>query len=159
MVLEVHYAYSNPGKYNTKQLRGALQAANLNSITRMKKYLARYVETWNHKVEFYGYSGYKGFIYAGLITDDEIFWYLEDGTDIRYYVMTPDFSPKTAPGQVNSNSGAGGVAYYDPLGVPGIEARNILPTVVELDRFKWENDVMRVIADINFFTKEEGIFG
>lgn len=54
----------------------------------------------------------------------EIWHYLDEGTDVRYALMTPDFSPKTRPGALDAVAGTGGVIIVDldhPR--PGIEAR------------------------------------
>ena len=53
-----------------------------------------------------------------------IWVFLDQGTDIRYAVMTPDFIPKTTPNTLVTTIGAGGLSHFDfdnPR--PGIEPR------------------------------------
>lgn len=52
-----------------------------------------------------------------------VFSLLDEGTDVRYAHMTPDFEAKTTPGSLVSTEGRGGFSHLDfPL--PGIAARN-----------------------------------
>lgn len=93
-----------------------------------KKILADYkktVETWDRKPIFkkeYSYSGAKPRF--AVYTDSDIYFQIDEGTDVRYDTMTPDFQPKTKPGVIGSFSGEGGFAYRDPrITRPGIEPR------------------------------------
>jgi hypothetical protein len=154
-MLNVHYAITTPGKISSKQLRGKLSAALLNSQKRMLKYLNQYVSTWNHPVSMStkGNTHYAGGdIWAGIYIDDEIFWWLEEGTSVRYATMSQDFAPKTANRQIQSKQGAGGVQYVDTrIGRPGIEAREILKEIATLDGPKFQSDIRSIIANVSFF--------
>jgi hypothetical protein len=163
-MLNIHYAKKRSGTIKSKQLQGKLSAVLLNAQKRILKRLEQYVATWNHKPFFETKGGVHyagGNISAGVSTDDQVFWWLELGTDTRYAVMTPDFVSKTAPGRVVSQQGQGGFAYLSKNPKPGIEARNVRVTIAALEEFQFRNDVMTVAMDIDFldFGAEENILG
>jgi hypothetical protein len=77
---------------------------------------AKTVKTWNHKPDFVSrlkFSGANPRI--SVYTDDEIYWKVDGGTEIRYDVMTHDplYEPKTAYRVIDSFPGQGGFAYKD----------------------------------------------
>lgn len=154
-MLHVHYALTNPGKISSRQLRGKLSVALLNAQKRIVKYLEQYTATWNHdpQISTKGQTHYAGGdIWAGVKIDDPIFWWLEDGTSVRYAVMSGDFIPKTAVRQIKSQTGRGGLSYVD-TDVPrdGIEPREILKEIATQDGPKFQQDVINVVANISFF--------
>jgi len=60
-----------------------------------------------------------------IVVTGDIFFYLNDGTDIRYAKMTTDFVPKTDVNELVSEAGQGGFSHLTfPFANPGIEARN-----------------------------------
>lgn len=154
MVMNVHFAYADKGFISSKQLRGRMLAALTNSQNRVHEYLKEYTATWNHPVVWYFKKAttYKyGDISIWVITDDDIFRYLEYGTKERYAIMTPDFKAKTAKGRIKSGQGQGGKAYMSPMPVDGIEAREILPEIAKIDFPKFQSDVLKVTANITFY--------
>lgn len=57
-------------------------------------------------------------------TDDPIYEDVNNGTNIRFNVMTKDFVPKTLVGTLNTQPGQGGFSHTDYENPrPGIEAR------------------------------------
>jgi hypothetical protein len=64
--------------------------------------------------------------YQGSFSGAEHWTEVNDGTSIRYVVMSQGFVPKTLyPGAIGGNvAGEGGAAYIDPNGRPGIRARH-----------------------------------
>lgn len=65
-----------------------------------------------------------------------IWHWLNEGTDVRYALMSPDFVAKTVPGRLDSGSGAGGVLMIDMRHPrPGIEARN------------WTDEIAKVMGE------------
>lgn len=63
-------------------------------------------------------------IRAQVHTDHVLYFFLNDGTSVRYATMSDDFIPKTEPGLIGSGPGRGRPVYVDrnkPR--PGIEAR------------------------------------
>lgn len=79
-------------------------------------------------------------------TNDQVYYELDTGTDVRYATMTSDplFLPKTKVGVLDSFPGRGGLAYYDPnIPRPGIEARLFSVTITN----KYEKDLFAELDD------------
>lgn len=153
MTLRIHMAKRRSGTIRTSQLRGKLSAVLLNAQKDALKKLETYVSTWDHDVFFETKGGthYKGGnLEVSLSTDDMIFWYLERGTEVRYAVMTPDFQPKTATGQINSQVGQGGFSYLDKMPHDGIEPRRIGETIAMEEAEKFRENVRSVVVDVDF---------
>jgi len=94
----------------------------------------RTTETWRqHHPVFYSnvrYSG--GNPRLTVYTDDIVYTEIDEGTDIRYSVMSRDFEPKTRARVLRSFPGKGGFAYNDfenPR--PGIEPRYFSDTITK----------------------------
>lgn len=95
-----------------------------------------------------------GNIKLSITTKDEVWGYLNRGTDNRWAVMSHDFMPKTAPGQLRSFPGAGSVLYRGPaemkaagigFAMPGIEARDWTKTVLDLYRDAIRRDLRAAV--------------
>jgi len=106
--------------------------------------------TWNH---------YPGFTYkterngdelrVTVSTDDEIFYYLDQGTSVRYATMTDDFEPKTSVGSLKSSRGAGGLAYVSTKNPhEGIAARNFFGTLADEREKPFDDNVERMINKV-----------
>lgn len=164
MVIKAHHVIRKSGTIRSKQLQGKLSVALLNSQKRVLKRLQEYTSTWNHQPFFDTTKGTKyagGDIKVELYVDDPIFWYLEEGTDVRYAVMEHNFVPKTKPGRIASQQGQGGFDYLDRMPHEGIEARHVIHSIIALEDFQFRNDVLNVVMDIDFldFGAEEGMLG
>ena len=84
--------------------------------------------------------------------DGLIWFFLNDGTDIRYAVMTADFVPKTTPGTLTTVRGSGGLSHFDfnnPR--PGIEARLWTHIIAEIEGGKFQK---LVIKSVKQFAKD-----
>ena len=56
--------------------------------------------------------------------DGEIWGFLNNGTDVRHAVMTPEFEAQTRPGFLIGSQGRGGVGFISrDIILPGIEPR------------------------------------
>jgi hypothetical protein len=77
--------------------------------------------TWRRKLRVdFGSRGWQ------VDTSHLIYYYLNNGTDIRYAAMTPDFQPKTRVRFIGSSAGQGGFSHLNrgnPPGPGGIDAR------------------------------------
>jgi len=128
--------------YITKRLKQVLAGEGLI----MHNELTKLVSTWRHRPLFQYKTKMIGDEYSVTITvDDEIFYYLDQGTEIRYATMTNDFVAKTTPGSLRSGRGAGGlykVDIEDPK--PGITARNFLGTLREKREDKFNRNMERM---------------
>ncbi len=98
------------------------------------------VQTWRTDVDFYVETDRVGDTFSVTVfTDSDIYRFVNDGTSVRYAVMTEDFIPKTYPGIVSSTEGRGGFSYIPKdwktrkiPGVypkPGIKARNFVDAI------------------------------
>lgn len=88
------------------------------------------VQTWSpaSKPDFEEGYGRKGDEEYGEVaasqSTDRIYRFVSKGTKVRFATMTPGFMPKTAPGRIPAEAGAGTVAFVNPLFPhPGIKAR------------------------------------
>lgn len=101
----------------------------------------RTVETWeNHHPVFDSKISYAGGEPALLVfTQDPIYRDIDEGTSIRYDVMTEDFVPKTKARVLRSFKGQGGYAYTDHKNPrPGIEPRYFSDTITR----KYEDKIV-----------------
>jgi hypothetical protein len=61
---------------------------------------------------------------SGALEGDEEYFWLDEGTDVRYATMTRNFQPKTRVRSFTSSPGQGRLRYIDRMvPKPGIEAR------------------------------------
>ena len=121
------------GVLSPKQIRAYILNAALRTGRDMETHIASITDEWRHTVPRdkkpkIRYAG--GDALVSIHIYDEVFWYLNDGTDERWAVMGTGFTPKTRVGILKSGSGAGNP---DPVmrgrrhmkaPKPGIEARN-----------------------------------
>lgn len=124
-----------PGK---RELNRAIRKAHETAGSAGEVMIDRTTATWNNhnlkaKAETKGRGGdYVTTLKLSPEKAAEIWHYLDEGTDVRYALMTPDFSPKTRPGALDSVAGTGGVIIVDlehPR--PGIEARGWSKLIAE----------------------------
>jgi len=98
-------------------------------VTRMLQAVTR---TWEHDVDFtYDIRTYGDTFSVIVTTKDEIFWYLNNGTDERYAVMSQDFEPKTHVRTIGSQIGRGGRVGFVETPLPGIEAREWIDEIAK----------------------------
>jgi len=114
----------------------------------MSNILRKLVSTWHHRVDFSYKVTQSGDGFEVLVwTEDEIFFYVDQGTRVRYATMTDDFEPKTTPGSLSGGVGKGGLAYVDVNNPkPGITARRFMETL-EKQRDPRYNSRMRTAFD------------
>jgi len=96
--------------------------------------------TWRHAVKFdITLRPETTQIVGGCFTQDEVYFYLDGGTRVRYATMTPDFQAKTRPWWIGSGPGRGGVRYINRRRPrPGIKARHFADAVADsLDIIMW----------------------
>lgn len=95
----------------------------------VRREFRRTVVTWNHRVTFEtsktfsrGARGREAEYGIRVTTDDQIWGWLNEGTEVRRRAMSYDFEPKTEPNNYESFEGQGGPAGFGEF--DGIEARN-----------------------------------
>lgn len=79
-------------------------------------------------------NGKPGTIYCAVgsnkVRGSVLIW-LEDGTKVRYRNMSPDWTSRTAPNTLHVRTINNGRALgFDPLGNPGIAARNFRDSII-----------------------------
>jgi hypothetical protein len=89
----------------------------------LKKDFGKTVSTWNDKPTFVIEKG-QGQNTRTVSAKHKVYFFVSEGTRVRYATMTPNFQAKTAPGRFQAGAGAGGVAYISKKRPrPGIKAR------------------------------------
>jgi hypothetical protein len=113
-------------------LREEFGWATLDTAKDMQDDLDGLVSTWKHSVIFTVTSRIsRSSVTINVSTDDAIFGYVNDGTDVRYATMSYDFRPKTKPGSLMSGPGAGYLKYVSRDNPhDGLAARNFYGLLV-----------------------------
>lgn len=99
-------------RFNTEGIRNSMMAILDSAANEVKKDLESITGTWTHKVDFrVEVRIFGGDAVARITTRDKIFHFINEGTRVRYALMSPDWKSKTAPGRLRSGSGRGRVLY------------------------------------------------
>jgi hypothetical protein len=103
------------------------------------------VRTWNEKPRFFKrIEVTRRGVNIVVGTDNQIYKYVNNGTRVRYAVMSRNFRAKTRPGVIGSSAGRGGLVIINrnrPR--PGIEARRFDQKIYE----KWKPAYKRRIGN------------
>jgi len=107
-----------------KELLKAAKEIKADALADFKKTTAN----WQHKVKFSSkvdQGGSVGGIRIQIATDDPIYFYIDEGTKVRYATMSPDWQSKTEPDVVGTFPGKGRRLFVNKKRPrPGIKARN-----------------------------------
>jgi len=125
MGLKLKLEYEAPKPVNTSAVRLKI----LTALNRFGRLIKRDFETttvnFDHDVNFTIQKRFGTRVASIEVgTDDRVYEWLNNGTPVRYNVMTSDFVPKTQPGTLSTGPGKGGFSHVDykhPR--PGIQAR------------------------------------
>lgn len=119
-----------PVKFKVKAITDELEKFVHELTDDIEVDLKKPTRTWKHSVSFdKKVTRSDKAIVGEVTTTNKIYRYLNDGTKVRFAVMTSDFQAKTRPGIIGSFSGKGGFSRFDPRGRKGIEARNWISTL------------------------------
>ena len=100
------------------------------------------VVTWNTKPEFVIIKDGANRI---IQTTNEIYFYIDKGTKVRYAIMSKDFLAKSQPRVLGSRIGRGGVVFISKKHpMPGIEARQFDEVISQ----KWQPLYTSVVQGI-----------
>lgn len=120
----------HPDKFfNPKAVQRAERAAELEAKNEAIRLLQKTVTTWKNPPRFYAVKTQQGF---SIWASDKRWFWLDQGTKVRYATMTPGYTPKSKVGVFYSYQGAGRVAYVSKRRPhPGIEPRGWSSKVLE----------------------------
>jgi hypothetical protein len=145
-----------PKKIREKEIRLHLLNEQRKVGTDIKKDFERTVKTWDKKPEFkILVSLAKGQITVAVVTDSEIYRYVDEGTkphdiwagfytgksDAKVLVFPGTFSAKTIPGVLDARQGSksGPLVFTPYVRHPGIKARKFSKTIQK----KWRKAYKR----------------
>lgn len=102
----------------------------------------------NHNPLFWKKRGYAGGdIFVRVGTDDEIYFYLNEGTSVRYATMEPSYQRITHPNSLGTNVGVGGMLFVSKNKPrPGIAPRNFTKLISEKHQRAFLFDVTRAVV-------------
>lgn len=155
----------SPGVLSAPEIRGRLLGRLGKWAKRIQSDFEATSDSWqDHNPVFSIKTRFAGGNIRILITTgDEVWGYLNRGTNIRWAVMSPDFLPKTRKHSLQSFPGRGGAVLrgqraMTAAGVPprpGIEAREWNKVVMELYRPEISADIRAAIREglAAFFSK------
>lgn len=115
---------------SSRKVRGHILSALMQTAKEGEKDIHDIVDNWHHPVHItkpkVRYAG--GNASVEIRVNDRIFKFLDEGTKIRWALMSRDWISKTRPGVYKSGSGRGYVRMRGsskmPFPRPGIKARN-----------------------------------
>lgn len=82
----------------------------------------------------------------------QIWVYLDQGTDIRYAILSSDWNSKTRPNSFSTSLGSGRVVKIDiNFPQPGIEARNWTKLLALVEQEKLETATNKIFNDARLF--------
>lgn len=130
------------GLFDDRAFRADLRRINQKTAQAMKRSFERTTRTWEHEVDFHQMTEMEPDPTVLVYTTDAVYGYVSGGTRVRRALMSPDFSPKTRPGVLDSRPGAGGVVFVSrKLNLPGIQARRFPELVEEKHKKAYQRDV------------------
>lgn len=117
--------------------------------TQQKEY-AKTTRTWRNKPEHeLEFSQTKTEIKATNITDDKIYFFLHDGTKVRYATLSRDWQSKTTPRILNSGAGRGRVLFVSKAHPrPGIKAREWTDVIIRNRRRPFKANMERIMVSL-----------
>lgn len=120
--------------FDIRAMERALEDGMDKAAVDLKKDFQLTVKTWSDKPSFGIESKKERRIVSAK---NKIYFFVSEGTRVRYATMTPNFKAKTAPGRFQAGAGAGGVAYISKRRPrPGIKARKFDDQLVKRWRGK-----------------------
>jgi hypothetical protein len=106
--------------------------------------------TWrnkpDHELEF---SSDKQEIKATNITDNRIYFFLHEGTKVRYAILSPDWKSKTTPRRLSSGQGRGRVIFISKkFPQPGIKAREWTDVIIRQRKRPYKKNMQSIMGTI-----------
>ena len=120
--------------FDAKKIQAQIDKGLDDAAKELTKDFEKTVSTWKDKPRFVTEKKENVRIVSAK---HKVYFFVSEGTRIRYATMTPNFKAKTAPGRFQAGAGAGGVAYISKKRPrPGIKARKFDEQVLKRWRGK-----------------------
>jgi hypothetical protein len=138
--------------FKVRDLRtAARQAAEIAGDKALKLFLQT-VKTWRTQTSFwYRTAETNEGVKLTFFTDNPKYHFVDEGTAVRYAVMTPDFIARTKPNVLNAFKGKGGLWYMlrkgHPDPKPGIAPRNFSEIITERTGPVFRGALQRELSD------------
>lgn len=115
-----------PGNLNIPVFRAEANVAMERTLLAIQTGYDRTEATWTHKALFEKVITNTAIEVIGRYTTEEkIVKFLDEGTSVRYAVLSPDWRSKTTPRFIGSGAGSGRVMFVSKKRPqPGIKARH-----------------------------------
>lgn len=138
---------NKPPLFDDRQFSRDLQRAVKSRAQAMKRDYEKTVATWDDPPVFEQVTQTTSPDISALVgTDDRIYGYLDRGTRVRHALMSPDFQPKTRPGELRSYPGQGHVVFISKkLNLPGIKARGWSKMIGQKHKKPFQRDVQAAL--------------
>jgi hypothetical protein len=121
--------------FKVKDLRVAAEQATKIAGDKALELFAKTVRTWNTETSFWYRSAQTNEgVKLAFFTDNPKYKFVDEGTRVRYAVMTPGFVAKSKTNVINSFKGTGGFWFLMRKGMqpkPGLVARNFSQIITE----------------------------
>lgn len=98
--------------FNPIAHRREINRALNESAERIQEDFYKTVKTWKNKPSF-EVEGKKARFTREIYAENDVYFFLNGGTRVRYATMTGDFRAKTAPNRFIARGGRGGVAFIN----------------------------------------------
>jgi len=120
--------------FDVRKIQAQIDKGLDDAAKELTKDFEKTVSTWGDKPRFVTEKKENVRIVSAK---HKVYFFVSEGTRIRYATMTPNFKAKTAPGRFQAGAGAGGVAYISKKRPrPGIKARKFDEQVLKRWRGK-----------------------
>lgn len=142
--------------FNARRLQGRLLALLNAYLKKIEFDLESITLTWDHQPNWEPVTHYAGGdLYVRVTTDDPIFGYLDEGTSIRWALMSRDFQAKTQVRTLSSFPGSGhavlrGKSAMTKRGIgprPGIDAREWTVLIEQIRGINFQLDADQIFRE------------
>jgi hypothetical protein len=116
-------------------------------------------KTWRHKPVFRKYVRVtENEVYLSVTTQDDIYRYIDQGTKVRYALMSKDWISKTKPRVLTPGGGRGHMVFVNKkIRRPGIKARKFSEEIWHHRKDRFTRDIQGAIGEAAVdFIKTDG---
>jgi hypothetical protein len=145
--MNMSFSFNGPKPWNIGLFPGLMAMAIESEVKSVQSDLEQTTENWDHQVDFTIESEVSGDKVEYTIgTDDKIWWWLNDGTSVRYANLSSDYVRHTNPNTLVSGPGAGRMTYVSrKTPHDGIQARNWTEIISDRHQDKFTDKLLKGI--------------